>query len=135
MTSYDVVSDVCQALIGGVTQQGSVDVTYTVDDCLGNDLIELEDQYDSDGAFVYNRQNCLNVTAGSGGYGSPRHKMSFNSRNTCLKYVEGHLEQFLLGHTSRASSGSPPALTRTSPASLREPWRCRRTRLCTPPAR
>jgi len=76
-----------------VTQQGSVDVTYTVDDCLGNDLIELEDQYDSDGAFVYDRQNCLNVTVGPGGYGSPRHKMPFYSRNTCLKYVEGHLER------------------------------------------
>jgi len=57
-----VDSDICQALPGGITQQGSVDVMYTVDDCLGNDLIELKDQYDSDGAFVYNRQNCLNVT-------------------------------------------------------------------------
>jgi len=41
--------------------QGSTDVAYTVDDCTGNSLIALEDQYVS-GGFVYSRQNCLNVT-------------------------------------------------------------------------
>ena len=41
--------------------QGSVNVTYTVDDCTGNTLIALADQYNN-GVFMYNRSNCLNAT-------------------------------------------------------------------------